>query len=129
MEQRSNALMVKMLDSRSRCPEFKTARLFQDQLNFLPFQGRLSEYQEVLETKSKLSLHSGSVVLGQLNSIHKKGLYRLLFLIVHKYNNTKCNPTPTDILKLWRHRGIANHSIIQYFDEKRAWRLCPLHFW
>ena len=86
--------MVKMLDSRPRCPEFKTAKLFQDQFNFLPFQGRLSEYQEVLETKSKLSLRSGSVILRELNSIHKKGPYRLLFLIFHKYNNTKCNPTP-----------------------------------
>ena len=40
-----------MLDSQSRGPEFKTARWLQGQLNLLPFQGRLSEYQENLELK------------------------------------------------------------------------------
>ena len=84
MEQRRNGLVFNMLDSRSRGPAFKTARWLQDQLNFLPFQGRLSEYQYVLGTKSKLSPQSGSVVLRQLNPIHKKG----------KYNNTRCNLTP-----------------------------------
>ena len=73
-----------MLDSRSRGPAFKTAMWLQDQLNFLPFQGRLSEYQYVLGTKSKLSPQSGSVVLRQLNPIQKNG----------KYNSTRCNPTP-----------------------------------
>ena len=86
--------MVKMLDSLSRGTEFKTARCLQDKLNLLPFQRRLSECQEVLGTESKLSPHSGSVVLRQLNLVHKKGSYSLFFLIVHKYNNTRCNPTP-----------------------------------
>ena len=71
--------MVKMLDSKSRGHYFKTARCVQDQTNLLPFQGRLSECQEVLGTKSKLSPYSGSVVLRQLNPIHKKGLYSLFF--------------------------------------------------
>ena len=94
MDQRSIGLVVKMLDSQYRGPEYKTAWWLQGQLNLSPFQGRLSEYQEVLETKSKLSPHSGSAVLRQLNIIHKKGPYDLFFLIVHKYNNTRCNPTP-----------------------------------
>ena len=94
LEQRSNGLVVQMLDSRSRGLEFKTARWLQDQLNLLPFQGRLSEYQKVLGTKSKLYPHSGSVVLRQLHPIHKKGSYSCSFLIVHKYNKTRCNPTP-----------------------------------
>ena len=63
MDQRSNGLVVRMLDSQTRGLEFKTASWLQDQLNLLPFQGQLSEYQEVLGTKSKLSPHSGSVVL------------------------------------------------------------------
>ena len=83
--------MVKMLDSRSRCREFKTTSWLQDQLNFLPFQG---EYQEVFGTKSKLPPHRGSVILKQFNLIHEKWPYSLLFLIVHKYNNTRYNPTP-----------------------------------
>ena len=82
--------MVKMLDSRSRGPEFKTTSWLQDQLNLLPF---LSEYQEVLGTKSELSPHSGSVILRQFNLTHKKWPYNLLFFIVHKYNNTRYNPT------------------------------------
>ena len=86
--------MVKMLKSRSRGPEFKTTRWPLDQLNLLPFQGRLSEYQHILETKSKLSPYSGFVVLRQLNAIHKKGPYSLLLFIAHKYNNTRYNPTP-----------------------------------
>ena len=68
--------MVKMiLDSLSRGPEFETAKWLQDQLNLLPLQGRLGEFQEVLETKSKLSSHRVSVVLRQLNPMHKKGPY------------------------------------------------------
>ena len=86
--------MVKMPDSQSRGPEFKTARWLRDQLNLIPFQGRLNECQEVLGVKNKLSPHSGSVVLRQLNPIHKKGPYSLFFLIVHKYNNTRYNLTP-----------------------------------
>ena len=70
-----------MMDSRSRGPEFKTARWLQDQLNLLLFQGRLNEYQKVLGTKSKLSPHSGSIVLKQLNSIHQKGPYSFVILI------------------------------------------------
>ena len=62
--------MVKMLDSQG---------WFQDQLNLLPFQGPLSEYQEVLGTKTKLSPQSGSVVLRQLNPIHQKGPDSLFF--------------------------------------------------
>ena len=95
MEQRSdgNGLVVKMLDSQSRSSEFKTYRWLQGQLNFLPFQGRLSECQEVLGTKCKLSPHSGSVVFRQLNLIHKKGPYSLFFLIIPNYNSTRCNPT------------------------------------
>ena len=92
--------MVKMLDSRSKGLEFKTARWLQDQVNHLPFQVRLSEYQEVLGTKSKLSPHSGSVVLRQLHPIRKKGPYSLLFLIAHKYNNTRLNTHTIDILRL-----------------------------
>ena len=72
MEQRSDGLVVKMLDSRSRGPEFKTARWLQDQHNLLPFQSRLSEYQEVLGTKSKPSSHSGAAFVRQLKPIHKK---------------------------------------------------------
>ena len=81
-------------ESRSRGPEFKTTRWPLDQLNLLPFQGWLSEYQQVLETKSKLSPYSGFVVLRQLNPIDEKGPYSLLFFIAHKYKNTKYNPTP-----------------------------------
>ena len=80
------AYVVKMLDSQSSSKPL-------GQFNLLPFQGRLSEYQEVLGTKNKLSPHSGSVVLRQVNPIHKKGLYSF-FLIFHKYNNTRCNLTP-----------------------------------
>ena len=86
--------MVKMLDSQSKGLEFKTAWWLQDHLNLLPFQGRLNEYQEVLGTKSKLSPHSGSVVLRQLHPIHRKESYSLFFLFFHKYNNTRSNPTP-----------------------------------
>ena len=94
MGQRSNGLVVKMLNSQSMSPEFKTARWPQGQFNLLPFQGRLSEYQEVLGTNCKLSPQSSSVVVRQLNIIHQKGPYGcFFFLIVHKYNNTRCNPT------------------------------------
>ena len=86
--------MAKMLGSQSMGPDFKTYKWLQDQLSLLPFQGRLSEYKEVMGTKSKLSPQIGSVVLRQLNPIHQNGPYSLFFLINHKYSNTKCNPTP-----------------------------------
>ena len=50
LKQRSNGLVVKMLDSKSRGLEIKTAGWLQGQLNLLLFQGRLSDYQEVLGT-------------------------------------------------------------------------------
>ena len=71
--------MVKRLDSPSRGTEFKTARWLQDKLNLLPFQGQLSEYQEVLGTKSKLPPNSGSAVLRPLNLVNKKGSDRFFF--------------------------------------------------
>ena len=48
MNQRSNGLVVKVLDSLSTGPEFKIARWLQGQVNFLSFQDRLSEYRELL---------------------------------------------------------------------------------
>ena len=101
--------MVKMLDSRSRGLEFKTARWLQDQLKLLPFRGRLSEYQEVLGTKSKLSPHNDSVILRQLQPIHKKGPYSLFFLIVHIYSKIRCNPTPQTYSN---YKGIVTLQII-----------------
>ena len=83
-----------MLGSQSMGPDFKTYKWLQDQLSLLHFQGRLSEYKEVMGTKSKLSPQIGSVVLRQLNPIHQNGPFSLFFLINHKYSNTKCNPTP-----------------------------------
>ena len=86
--------MAKMLCSQSMGPDFKTYRWLQDQLSLLPFQIRLNEYKEVMGTKSKLSPQIGSVVLRQLNPIHQNGPYSFYFLIIHKYSNTRCNPTP-----------------------------------
>ena len=48
MEQRSNGLVVKVLDSQSTGPEFKTTGWLQGKLNLSPFQGRLSWYQDLL---------------------------------------------------------------------------------
>ena len=49
---RSDGLVVKVLDSQSRGPEFKFAGLLQGQLCLPSFWGRLNEqYQELLETE------------------------------------------------------------------------------
>ena len=51
MEQRNNGLVVKVLDSQSRGPKFKTTGWLQGQLKLSPFQGGLSWYQDLLETE------------------------------------------------------------------------------
>ena len=43
-----NGLEVKVLDSQSRDPMFKTTGWLQGQLSLLSFQGRSNEYQEYL---------------------------------------------------------------------------------
>ena len=70
-------LVVRVLDSQFRNPGFKITGWLQGHLSILLFRDWLNEYQELLGTdgsKSKLSPHSGSVALMQLNLIDKKGL-------------------------------------------------------